>query len=217
MMYYMKWGKYEMMKQSINLYYLLPQYLIVRLPAMRMMQLCGLILVMLMGIWGYDYWSLQSLHGDLRKAKTHQTTLIQQVAELKQKYMNDPEIVHLSQQVLVLQHEQQIKEYILNTLQQRASQGFSVYLDALAEQIVPNVWLTQIEMNKTGEIIIMGRAFTLELITQFIENLKNDARFAKKEFDLSKVEQGSIGEENPKQSIPQSLSFMLTMKEGSSS
>jgi hypothetical protein len=57
--------------------------------------------------------------------------------------------------------------------------GFSPYLSALARRPLQGVWLTGLEIaDRTGDVVIRGRALSAELVPSYVRNLSLDPAFA---------------------------------------
>jgi len=61
--------------------------------------------------------------------------------------------------------------------------GFSQHLEGLAKEIVPNVWLTSINIEDGGKSLgLLGGAMDPKLVPQYLQKLSNERSFAGSEF-----------------------------------
>lgn len=71
--------------------------------------------------------------------------------------------------------------------------SFSSVLESLSKNVVPQVWLTHIQMiNHNNDIILQGKSYSEKQLEQFINNLSKDNSLAAYALTVSKVERTRI-------------------------
>ena len=201
------------MKQWINLYLAVPKLFVVRLPAKMILKICSVFLIVLLSFSIYGYWQKRAFNREIQEIEAQKQVVNEKVIQLTEQYAKDPEVSLLAKQVSYLKREIQIKSYVLNELKKSASSGFSKYFNALSQKIVPDVWISQISISDGGKAItLVGNAYKLEDITQFIKNLEQDPAFAGKQFKLTKV--ARMGDsEAEKKGAKKELGFTMHIQE----
>jgi Tfp pilus assembly protein PilN len=178
------------MKQQVNLYKALPENLAMHLPFKSIIQLCLILLSGLLLISTFLFWEKKQIASKIKYVVDEKINAAMQIVELKKKFSADTRNILLAKEIKQLQQTVDIEQKILNVLKDPSAMGFSKYFVALAEQIVPDLWLTRIEILDGGKkLTLTGKAYSIKLISRFVDNLKRDIRFKNKKVMLSKAEQ----------------------------
>jgi hypothetical protein len=178
------------MRQQINLYLAIPKRVIVQLPAKMISKICLILLICVLGFSVYGFLRNRALVREFQEVEVRTQAAAEKVKQLTKKYAEDPEILSLTKKIAHFKGDIEIKSRLLMILEHPISLGFSDYLDVLSQQIIPNVWLTYITIAQTAESNVMtlvGKAYELEYITQFMQKLENSSIFANRNFNLSQV------------------------------
>ena len=96
----------------------------------------------------------------------------------------EDEVEHLRREK---EQKLRVKE-MLNGTQLGSIKGFSTYLEGLAQEIIPNVWLTSIEISDGGrKLDIQGSTLDPKLVPRFIQRLSTEQSFAGSEFSTFRM------------------------------
>lgn len=143
--------------------------------------------VFLLFVYFFSIWHTHSLKKEKYQTENKIVELRSQFLRLKKSY---PDIL-FSNNVLLslsqLEDELRNQQALINTIVNRIS--FSGILISLSQNIVPDVWLTQIVINNGGKnIYLKGNSLTMENIKKFIDNLFKDKIFSAFNFNLKNIE-----------------------------
>lgn len=165
--------------QKVNLYQAMPHKLKVVLPVKLLFVLCGAFLVALLGYYGYWSWQKGKLNSQsiILQAKQQQLT-----NNLLQMSKNLPKISGASREQEALYKQQiMLKTKMLEYLYEKKNisrDGFFRYFYLFAKMAVPQVWLTDIEINRADHsAILKGSAFDLTAVLQYMKKLNSDKLF----------------------------------------
>jgi Tfp pilus assembly protein PilN len=195
------------MKRRINLYLSLPKIKTIYLSTKRILQVCAAVFIFLLGVTSYDYIQNFTLSGRLGKIRSAEQQAAKRVGVLSKKYSSTK--TSAESKALKLSKEIDSKSKLLAVLSKKMSlnvRGFSKYLQSLAQQIVPGVWLSKISIeNGGGTIVLTGYTFSTKAIATFIKKINSDSAFKGKKFKFFKVEK--VGDEQ------NTLKFILHAEE----
>ena len=104
------------MKQRINLYLAVPKHFAVKLPAKMILSLCVFFFIVLLSVYVYEYWQINTLNNEIRKFDLRRQEISEKVVQLTKKYTKDPEIIELSKKIEALKREIIIKTHIFPLL-----------------------------------------------------------------------------------------------------
>jgi regulator of replication initiation timing len=179
--------------QQINLYQtqFKPKQII--LPAQHML-LIALLPIIIFVLTSLYFLYKQQLFDTLLHTKQQQLQLDQQhLSVLKQQlnlYKEDPKlIVELNAIRGQLQKTQTLLTHLAS--QESGNQhGFSAMLAALSKQHIDDLWLTQFSLLNGGQFIaLQGRAYTPQLIPEYIDNLAKSEQFQGENFSVFQLQQ----------------------------
>jgi regulator of replication initiation timing len=179
--------------QQVNLYQtqFKPKQII--LPAQHML-LIALLPIIIFVITSIYFSYKQQLFETLLHTKQQQLQLDQQhLSVLKQHlnlYKEDPKlIVELNAIRGQLQKTQTLLAHLAS--QESGNQhGFSAMLTALSKQHIDDLWLTQFSLLNGGQFIaLQGRAYTPQLIPEYIDNLAKSEQFQGENFSVFQLQQ----------------------------
>jgi Tfp pilus assembly protein PilN len=99
--------------------------------------------------------------------------------------------VDVNQQAQQLAQEINRKSGLISILKQKRAQnikGFSHYLRALSSEIVPGVWLTNVNISEGGQLIdLLGKSDDGKLVIEFANKLNADKVFEDEKFKVAKL------------------------------
>lgn len=208
------------MKQQVNLYFALPKRFIIKLPFYSIVNICLILTLGLAGISAYAYWQKRDVDLAIKGLESTKINIVTQIGKMKMQYGKKGIDLQLARDVKRLTQTVAMQNYIFKTLENPASKGFLTYFDALSKQVVPNLWLTKIDITEGGKKInLIGEAYSLNLITLFVKNLQKDKAFKGKQIELAKAEQS--GETGKTKQIDithqRAVNFVIIMQERKSS
>ena len=169
------------MRQQINLY----QHGLIDRPAPLAGRQAGLLLLLTLlftiVLGGYGYWRGVALEPQRAELEQHQQQMRMRIAELEQQFPIRQSSPLLQQRVAHLERELQDLGHTLDFVLQR-EQGRNAEmlaaLEGLAQRQHAGLWLNQILLARHGhEVELSGRAFTPELVPDYLQWLSNEGVF----------------------------------------
>jgi Tfp pilus assembly protein PilN len=179
--------------QHVNLYQSQFKPKKVILPAEQLLMLAALPLLVLILLSIYLSYSQQNRAEQLENQQAQ--------VEQQQIYLNNltQQLNTQTQNPLLLAEEKDLQQQLqsktlllklLNNKTLGNQKGFSTMLIALSQQHVENLWLTHFSLLDSGEFIaLQGRAYTSDLIPQYIDNLAKSEQFHGKNFSVFQLNQ----------------------------
>ncbi|MFO7813857.1 MAG: hypothetical protein R6V21_12885 [Pelovirga sp.] len=171
-----------MMRQQINLY---QQGLFDR-PAPLSSRQAGLLLLlslsMILALGGYGYWRGMALEPERAELAQRQEQMRARVAELEQQFPVRQSSPLLQQRITRLEQEvkglKQTLDYVLQREQGRNPEMLAA-LEGLAQRQHSGLWLNLIRLSRQGhEVELSGRAFTPELVPDYLQWLSDEGVFS---------------------------------------
>lgn len=169
------------------------------------MMLCNVaIIIILVMISIYDYVSVQYLEHKKQALLLEVSSLKSSFESTKSKYPQEFFSQDVSQSVEKITEEMHLREKLLNKI---ANHGvFSDDLEALTRIITPQVWLTEINILKSGdELQLKGKSHTTEDMQKFLIRLTSDKLFSNYALSVKSIQ------DNTKTSRAGDLLFDITM------
>jgi hypothetical protein len=182
------------MMQQINLYQTQ------RLPAKVKQPLSGvtivaigLLAILAFGTFYYTEYQQQVIHknrlAQLKKQKKKQQ---KQVGELKKKLAQMEKNEQLQRKIELLTAERNQKQLIINRLKDPSyanTKGFSPHLQGLAEQKIPDLWLTGILLERGGtQLLLDGSALQASLVPSYLQRLSSEDAYRGKQLSTFLLE-----------------------------
>ncbi len=170
------------MRQQINLY---QQGLIDR-PAPLSSRQAGLLfllsLLLTLALGGYGYWRGVALEPERAELAQRQEQMRTRIAELEQQFPVRQSSPLLQQRVARLEQElkglEQTLDYVLQREQGRNPEMLAA-LEGLAQRQHSGLWLNRIRLSRQGhEVELSGRAFTPELVPDYLQWLSDEGVFS---------------------------------------
>lgn len=199
------------MQQKINLLEVLPKEAIVRLPAQKIWWGALVFFVLLMLYYFYGAFDNYQIAQKLKMHKVLAQTAAAQLLLLKEKYPNVANNQE-NKQVQDLARAIKAKQDVIAIVEKKKAElnitGFSSYLTAFGEDILPEVWLIEIHIKEGGtQFLLEGKTYSTDQLFEFIENLNNDTVFKDLQFKLGNIKKPT----NPKDPVSFSI---IGAKEG---
>lgn len=164
------------MIQRINLLRFVSKSPKIVLPFIQILQACVFLLIILIGYSLSGCWEKVTLAKHIAQLQSQSKALIEKTGSDRMRKMleitgNDKLYTALRMQYL------------------KNAPGFSRYLEAIADECPPGVWLTSIEIDKrNNKVLLMGNAYYSSHVTKFIDNLNNEKLFINTSFFLAKID-----------------------------
>ncbi len=179
------------MRQQINLY---QQELIDR-PAPLNGRQVGLLLLLtfLFAVFlaGFGYWRGNELGSQRNLLEQRQEQMHARIADLEQRFPVRQPSPLLQQRVTRLEQELEELEQTLNFVSQNEqvrNLEMLAALEGLARRQHAGLWLTRIRLSRQGdEVELSGRAFTPELVPDYLQWLSNEGVFSGLTFSRLRV------------------------------
>lgn len=174
--------------QQINLYQTQ------RLPVKKKQPLSGLMIlaigllaVLAFGAFYYSEYQQQQIHiNRLTQLKEQEQKQKKQVDELKKKLAQMEKNGQLQRKIELLTAERNQKQLIINRLKDPSfanTKGFSSHLEGLAEQKVPDLWLTGILLEQGGtQLLLDGSTLQASLVPHYLQRLSSEDAYSGKQF-----------------------------------
>ncbi|MFE8072923.1 PilN domain-containing protein [Marinobacteraceae bacterium S3BR75-40.1] len=148
------------------------------------------VLVVLAALW--SQWSLSQLQARQQKLAANIATAQTEVDSLSEKVAQQSESQALKQAVeqarLTLVHRNELAKRMEN-LTLSGTEGFSRYLEGLARQVTPGLWLTGVDISSAARHLeLRGLARDGDLVPQYLQNLEQEPAFAGQRFGFFELE-----------------------------
>lgn len=146
----------------------------------RLLLLLTCVFALILG--GYGYWRGVALEPQRARLELHQEQLRTRIVDLEQQFPIRQPSPLLQQRVARLEQELKDLEQALDFVQQR-EQGRNTQmlaaLEGLAQRQHAGLWLNQIRLARQGhEVELSGRAFTPELVPDYLQWLSDEGVFS---------------------------------------
>jgi hypothetical protein len=174
------------MIQQINLYQPMLRQPKRIFSALTILQIWSVVALALVVLSGFGQWRVGALAGRLTGLENHELRAKQRFKDLQlalPKKNADPTLAARAQVMDIELAQAQLLAEALTTGILGNTEGFSVYLEALARQHVTGTWLTRIEVTQGGSAIgLSGHALAPELVPEYIQRLNREPVFKGKMF-----------------------------------
>ena len=175
------------MNQQINLYQPMFRREKKVFSAAAMLQVALIVLVGLLGIYGFGYWQSKNVDSDLLRLETERDSLKQKVGGLAAQFPAKKKSKALERKILDLKSQIEEHRLVAKTLSggEVGVGGFGDYLEALARRHVEGTWLRRVTIEAGGnQIGITGSAIEPELVTSYIQRLAAESIFSGATFNV---------------------------------
>lgn len=186
------------MTQQINLYQPILRREQKVFSAVTMLQFLGALAIVMLAMFAFSRWQLAQLEAEHARLVTQERELIAQVTQLTNGHQEKPESRELRRQAEMAQREIVLKTRLLKLMESQPvhSAGFADAFAGLARQRVDGLWLTGVEIERSGEsrdVFLRGRAARAELVPQFVQLLSREPAFAGLRFQHMRLAQPKDG------------------------
>ena len=154
--------------------------------ALAMLQVVGVVVAALLGIYGYAYSQSAGLQAQYRQLQSQRTAAEAQVAELAKRYPPRRPSKLLAAQLKRAKKELAGKRRVVELLRSGRlgnTRGFSDFMVALAREHVDGTWLSDVVIGKGGHTVaIAGSTLRPDLVPVYLRRLGKESVFAGKTF-----------------------------------
>lgn len=186
------------MMQQINLYQPIFREQKKVFSAAAMLQVTGLIVLILLAIYGYNLWQLQPFEQQIAQVNADHQRLSQQIEEMRQKVKANKKSQLLEDELKRVQQELERKRKVMTVISEGRfgnQSGFSDLWAGLARQHVDGLWLTRIQIDNGGkQLLLSGKTVSAELVPVYIQKLSNESAFSGLSFNVLELNRD---EDNP--------------------
>lgn len=174
------------MNQQVNLYH--EQFRSQKKPfsALTLLQGGAMIVAGVLVLAGMNLWQGWHLKQELARVELRHATSLKRLEQAQREHPQRAANPELSAQVAQLEGMIKASEHAEEILQRdlfRDTQGYSVYLTALARQAVAGVRVTDIEIPGAGrQLILRGRTTQESLVLRYLQRLSTEQVLAGMEF-----------------------------------
>lgn len=181
------------MIQQVNLY--LPEFRKEKdwLVVDNMLRFCVVLVVVLIGISGLEYWGSNSLESELEAKRLEREEAISRTNALIDNFGEQSADQNLAETVRQLEVDLSGKQDLLEFLEGRNlgnTDGFSEYLADLSRYQVPGLRLTAVNLQNGGDAVLLsGEVFRAEYVPLFLQSLSRGQSFLGKSFETLRIEE----------------------------
>ncbi|MCW8906452.1 MAG: hypothetical protein OQL28_04320 [Sedimenticola sp.] len=180
-----------MRRQQINLYQPVFRRQAVTFSLNVVLGLSLLSLLLMGALYGFAQWQSGNLQQQRAELEARHQELEQRVAEMAQKLPKPTVNKLLERELQQLVDRRRAGADLLNMLQTRIEsnpEGFSGYVEGLARQSGPEVWLTRIQVADAGATLLLaGKTLQPEAVPRLLQQLQSEAAFAGKSFQVMEL------------------------------
>lgn len=200
------------MSQQINLYQRAAHKPLQAFDARMMAYVLLAVLALLALAYGYARWRYWSLGHELVRLGVQEAAAQRQVAELEQRHPARTKSRPLELEIQSLEAERTAKAHVLEALSGGGetpgnTQGFSRYLEGIAQRCPHGLWLTGISIAEGGaRLTLTGSALRPELVPRFLQELSMEEAFAGKEFKVFQLKRDP--------GAPERIDFLMQTESG---
>lgn len=164
------------MYQQINLYQPVFRHEQKVFSALTLLQLLGVMVLVLIGIYGGLRWQLVQVEGNLAALESQREQLTAQIEALEQVQAGS-ELEALDARIADLEQQTAMLDRVLGEMDafQAPQRRFSSLLTDLAGVHTPGLWLTRIELLADGGATLEGRAWKAQRVPVYLEQLGGSA------------------------------------------
>ena len=153
-----------------------------------MLQVALIILLALGTVYGIDVWQMRTLTDGLAKLKDQETERLDHLEGLSKQFPPRRKSIQLEQKIETLETQLNQKTEVIDRFTDRKqgnTSGFSPYLEGLARQSIPNLWLKGIHIQNGGEqLSINGSALEAAQVPRYLRRLAEEEVYTGKEFRM---------------------------------
>jgi hypothetical protein len=182
--------------QQINLYQPIFRRQRQIFSAVTMLQASGIVAVALLALYAFGLWQVLGLEAEAvqlegrEKAYAAQFARLDTTSSLARRREVEHELEQLNQQLVSQQR-------LIEVLRDRplgSTDGFSGYLEALANRHRNGLWLTELRINGASRALeLVGRTIEPNLVAEYLQDLGQEPSLAGQLFDEFEVERGEPG------------------------
>lgn len=211
------------MSQQINLFNPALRKRRIVLTAARVVMVCALTVIGMVGVWLYEQNMIDGLKGELATAQkllAAQRSHVERMAAAKKTQASS---TSLEGETKKLETEIELMLAQKNMLAAPAvdeAYGFAEYLRAFSRQSLDGLWLTGFDIRSGGDITIRGRTLDPALIPNYLQRLDREKALRGRDFAALELRQPEARTavspapgEKTRQEYPRFLEFSLATAE----
>lgn len=198
------------MSQQVNLYQPIFRKQKRKFSAMAMLQATALMILGVGLMYGYTYWQVRMLRGDLAQTEKQLTNLTKRLESITRQFGEKLQSKELQARILNVQTQIAEKQRLRNVLARSEFniQGFADYFIAFARQREPGVWLTGLDISgAAAQLTLKGRSINPELVPRYLQRLSSEQRLNGIEFRTFQMSRGATDPKSPE--APPYVEFMV--------
>lgn len=171
--------------QYINLYGALPEERIVKFSFARCMLIVMSVVILVSMISAYNMWQQWTLNKEMMLLSKASNQAAKNLQSLKSRFGQEGKKVEKLKSEL---SKKQGAAQALSGAMQEEREQYSRYFDIFANDILPGVWLTYINIQgQNHSILLKGKAVSLQDTLDFVRSLNNQKIFGKAPFKLTEI------------------------------
>ena len=176
------------MRQQINLFNPIFAKKKVRLSAVRMVQIYGVITVIFASLIGYQIYQNKNLQAQINAKASERLVHAARLGQLRTAYASRPKDETIEQEIARKETQAKSFQHILDILRKNTAGngvGYAAYFVAFARQIRDGIWLKTMAITDSGtDISISGRALRPDLVPAYVDRLKTEPIMQGKYFSV---------------------------------
>lgn len=177
---------------SINLYNELPKEYQHRIGLSKSINILIVLGMLMVAIWGYMEIKNNFSKDKLKTAITQKVDKQKTLQDLKKKYPKIAKSVSLQSALNQAQENLELHLDLSNELSKERfsnAEGFAIYFEALSRNIIPDLWMTEIKIQKGGShMVFKGLTNDVSVVQKLLNELSNDQAFKSNVLKLKKIE-----------------------------
>ncbi|MCD6055349.1 MAG: hypothetical protein K0R12_311 [Gammaproteobacteria bacterium] len=157
------------------------------LPPVKMLQIIGLLIIVLMGIYISAYAAKYKIDKEYRALSATQQLQAAKLADLSSQLPDSEAAKEIQNDVNKLTEAISNKVELLKIID-RPNKNFADYMQALAENILSGVWLKEIIIDQENqEVALLGRTLNANLVPVFLSEIAREKAFSEVNFKQIKL------------------------------
>ena len=181
--------------------------------ALTMAQALGVILLGVIGIYGYSMFKSGGLAEEAASAAAKMAATQQKLAKVSTEFAPRKKDEALAKDLEKAEAEHASLQQAMTRLKNDEfgdRKGYSAYLRAFARQIVGDLWLTGFSIDGAGSAIgIQGRALQPELVPVYLGRLTQEAVLQGKSFAMLEMQRSKQDDDAAEKKTPQYIEFEM--------
>ncbi len=165
------------------------------LSAQRALGVVAVAICLLLAVSGYTQWRVHRLARQMAAAQAKLKQSEQHLAQLQKRFAPKKKSQLLEEEIQRLQREKTARRNLLarvGSMKEGNAAGFSGFLEALARQNVPGLWLRRISLGG-GDVTLAGSAQRPAQVPRYLQQLSRKQVFQGLEFNQFQLGRSKAG------------------------